>query len=116
MEASTHQEKLDLDSELHKISHSPGTTAHYVQICLFISFDAEHRAVALYSRYFFLQNQACVHTNTCRGCLLFEVTKYARWPVFCSGNLVLGTPTVWGFKKEKLLESRDYNFTTSIIA
>lgn len=145
-----HQENLDLDSGLQKISHSLGITAHHrrqrekyppmnwnhlnvhwpLQGHVCMRWSAHTRASVfihfiwpwtqscclIFQCIFLLQDQACVHTNTCRGCLLLEVTKEARWP-----RLLQWQPSVRiphrVFFKEQLLQSPDTpNFTTSIIA
>lgn len=55
--------------------------------------------------YFFFQNWACVHTNPiCRGCLLFGVTKQARWPSLLQWQPSATSPRCVFFK-EKLLQN-----------
>lgn len=75
---TSHQEKLDLNSELQKISHSLGKQ-HIMCKCVCTCHLTPNTELLPYiPGYFFLQNQAW-HTSTHRGCLLSEVTKQARW-------------------------------------
>lgn len=57
--------------------------------------------------YFFFQNQACMHTRTCRVCLLLQVTKQTRGPSLLQWKPCAMSPHHGSIKEEQRTWSPD---------
>lgn len=103
---TSHQEELDLDSELQKIIDSLGTTAHHANVFAHFIWPQTWSCCLIFRHIFCCKiGHVCTQTQYAEVAFYLKSQKQARWLRLLQWQPSARSPHCVFFKKEKLLQS-----------